>query len=62
MNDSVPELGKLAAVPSSCSSYEVTGDALKLIYLGALAVRAFLKSCLCIFKSTVHAAVAVVVD
>ena len=62
MNYSVFELGELRAVPAACGAYEVTGDSLKLVYLRALAMRAFLEVCISIFISAVHAAVAVVVD
>lgn len=61
MNHTVAELGELAAVPSAGSTYEVTGDSLKLVYLFAAAVRALLHVLLCIFISAVHATVAVVV-
>ena len=58
----VLKLGKFRAVPASCSTYEVTGDALQLVNLVALAVRTLLEVCICVLVSAVKAAVAVVVD
>ena len=61
VHDSVLELREFGAVPTTCCTYEVTGDALQLVDLGALAVRALFKAGVRIFKSAVHATVAVVV-
>ena len=61
MHHSVFEFGKFCTVPAACRTYEVTGDALKFVYLGALAVRTFLEICLRVLISAVHAAVAVVI-
>ena len=62
MNHSVLELSELRAVPAASRTHEVACDSLKLVYLRALAVRAFLEICISILISTVHATVAVVVD
>ena len=61
VDHSVLELRKLGAVPTSCRTDKVSGDALELVNLGALAVRALFKVSISILKSAVHAAVAVVV-
>ena len=61
VNDTVAELGELAAVPTACGTYEVTCDALELVDVLATAVRTLCKSLLCVLISAVHAAVAVVV-
>ena len=61
VNDTVAELGELAAVPAACGTYEVTCDALELVDVLATAVRTLCKSLLCVLISAVHAAVAVVV-
>ena len=55
------ELCKLSAVPAACSTDKISGDSLELVNVLATAVRAFLHTHLCIFKATVHTAVAVVV-
>lgn len=39
MGYSVVELGKFAAVPAVCSTYQITGDALQLVYVVAAALR-----------------------
>ena len=59
--DAVAELCELSAVPAACRSDEVAGDALELVNVMAAAMRTFQKTFLCIFKSAVHTAVAVVV-
>ena len=61
MNNAVAELCELTAVPTACSSYEVTCDTLELVDVFASAVRTLLETCFCILESAVHAAVAVVV-
>ena len=61
MNNSVTELSELAVVPASCGSYQITGNALKVVDVLSSAVRTFLEAGLSIFKAAVHAAVAVVV-
>ena len=61
MYHAVLKLCKLGAVPTACCSYEVAGDALELVNLGALAMRTFLEVCVSIFISAVKASVAVVV-
>ena len=57
----VLKLCKLGAVPTACCSYEVAGDTLELVNLGALAMRAFLEVCISVFISAVKTSVAVVV-
>ena len=57
----VLKLCKLGAVPAACCSYEVAGDTLELVNLGALAMRTFLEVCVSVFKSAVKTSVAVVV-
>ena len=61
VNDTVAELGELAAVPAACGTYEVTCDALELVDVLTAAVWTFGESLLCVLISAVHAAVAVVV-
>ena len=61
VNDAVAKLGKLSAVPSSGSTYEVAGDTLQLINLVALAVRTLFEVLVSILKSAVQATVTVVV-
>ena len=57
----VLEFSELGAVPTACRTYEVAGDALELVDLGALAVRTFFEVLVCVLVSAVHAAVTVVV-
>ena len=61
MNDTVAELGELAAVPTACGTYEVTCDALELVDVFSAAVWTLGESLLCVLISTVHATVAIVV-
>ena len=62
MHHPVFQLCKFSAVPACSGTDKVSGDTLELVYLGALAVRTFFKVLVGILESTVHAAVAVVVD
>lgn len=61
MGYSVVELGKLAAVPAVCSTYQITGDALQLVYVVAAALRTKLEVGVSILVAAVETAVAVVV-
>lgn len=61
MYHSILKFSKFSAVPASGGSYKITGDSLKLVNLGALAVWTFLKIQVCILISAVHTAVSVVV-
>ena len=58
---SVVEFGELSAVPTTCRTDKVTCDSLELVYVCSSAVRTFLKTLLGVFKTAVHASVAVVV-
>ena len=58
---SVAELGELSAVPAACGADKVAGDSLELVDVFASTVRTLLQPCLCVLKTAVHAAVAVVV-
>ena len=55
------QLCELSAVPSAGGSDEVTGDALELVYLGALAVRTFFKILISVLETAIHATVTVMV-
>lgn len=61
MGYSVVELGKLAAVPAVCSTYQITGDALQLVDVVAAALRANLEVGVSILVAAVETADAVVV-
>ena len=61
MGYSVVKLGKLAAVPAVCSTYQITGDALQLVYVVAAALRTNLEVGVSILVAAVETAVAVVV-
>ena len=61
MYHAVAQLGELSAVPTAGCTYEVAGDALELVNLGALAMRTFLEVCVSVFISAVKTSVAVVV-
>ena len=61
MNDAVAELGELSSVPAVCCTYEVTCDALELVYVAAAAVRTFGEVFLRVLESAVHASVTVMV-
>ena len=62
MHNAILELSEFATVPTTGSTYKVSGDSLELVDMLASAVRTFLKSFVCILEATVHATVAVVVD
>ena len=53
---------ELAAVPTACSAYKISGDALELVDPGSSAMRTFGQILLCILITAVHAAVSVMVD
>ena len=57
----VAEFGKLAAVPAVGGTNQITSDALQLVDVGAVALRALVQIFGCVLVSAVHAAVAVVV-
>ena len=61
MGYSVVELGKFAAVPTVCSTYQITGDALQLVYVVTAALRTYLEVGVSILVAAVETAVAVVV-
>ena len=61
MNDAVVQFGQLTLVPAVGSTYQITGDALQAVDMGAAAFRTFLQMIVSILITAVHAAVAVVV-
>ena len=61
MHHPVSQFCKLSAVPSCRGTDKVTGDALELVYLGALAVRTFFKILISVLEAAIHATVTVMV-
>ena len=62
VNRAVVEFVEFCVVPAVGGAYELAGDALELVDVGAAALGTSLQLLVSIFIAAVHAAVAVVVD
>ena len=61
VDDAVIELGQFRAIPTLGGTYKVARDALQLVYMGTTTLGTSGEFLVCIFVSTLHATIAIVI-